>query len=230
MEFANHNDLDLILKLEHHGKPIRVEDCTRFAVKVWTQNPNNYLLFTPRDVIKDGRADRLVIAGYQMAALESGVVVYEYSYSLNDRHFKPFEGHHHQDHTKRVVTDIYWKNCNLNQVPSNPVNFQSLNHLRSLIEQEVSDRENAIIDIKDYFNESFIDGLRDEIARSTQKDEELEKLIKENKEIADGCVDALLEKIEAEVKRSNEVDIELFNAIKKAGETTNADKEETDNK
>ncbi|MBD5113142.1 MAG: hypothetical protein HDT42_11530, partial [Ruminococcaceae bacterium] len=39
-----------------------------------------------------------------------------------------------------------------------------------------------------------------------------------------------LEKIEAEVKRSNEVDIELFNAIKKAGETTNADKEETDNK
>ena len=230
MEFANHNDLDLILKLEHHGRPIRVEDCTRFAVKVWTQNPNNYLLFTPRDVIKDGRADRLVIAGYQMAALESGVVVYEYSFSLNDRHFKPFEGHHHQDHTKRVVTDIYWKNCNLNQTPSNPVNFESLNHLRSLIEQEVSDRENAIIDLRDYFNESYIDGLRDEIERSTAKDDELKALIDHNKEIADGCVDALLEKIEAEVKRSNEVDIELFNAIKKAGTNTDEIKEETDNK
>lgn len=91
MEFANHNDLDLILKLEHHGKPIRVADCARFAVKVWTQNPNNFLLFTARDVIKDEHRDRMVIAGYQMAALESGVVVYEYSYSLNDRHFKPFE-------------------------------------------------------------------------------------------------------------------------------------------
>lgn len=230
MEFANHNDLDLILKLEHHGRPIRVADCTRFAVKVWTQNQNNFLLFTSRDVIKDGRADRLVIAGYQMAALESGVVVYEYSYSLNDRHFRPFEGHNHQDHTKRVVTDIYWKNCNLNQVPSNPINFESLNHLRNLIEQEVADRENAIIDLRDYFNESYIDGLRDEIARSTAKDEELKALIDENKTIADGCVDALLEKIEGEIKRSNEVDIELFNAIKKAGSNTDEIKEETDNK
>lgn len=230
MEFANHNDLDLIIKMEHHGRPIRVADCVRFAVKVWSQNPNNFLLFTSRDVIKDDRADRLVIPGYQMAALESGVIVYEYSYSLNDRHFKPFEGHHHQDHTKRVVTDIYWKNCNFNQVPSNPINYQSLNHLRSLIEQEVTDRENAIIDLRDYFNESFIDGLRDEIARSTAKDDELKALIDENKKIADGCVDALLEKIEGEIKRSNEVDIELFNELKKAGTNTTEIKEETDQK
>lgn len=229
MTFSNNDVFDIILKLEHHGKPIRVADCVRFAVRVFTQNRNNFLLFTERDVIKGEHRDRLAIQDYQMKALESGVVVYEYSYSLSDRHFRPFEGHNH-DHTKRVITDAYWTNSNHNQLPSNPVSFQSLNHLRDLIEQEVSDRENAIIDLRDYFNESFIDGLRDEIARSTQKDEELEKLIKENKEIADGCIDALLEKIEAEVKRSNEVDIELFNAIKKAGTNSDEIKEETDNK
>lgn len=229
MEFSNHNDLDLILKLEHHGKPIRVADCVRFAVKVWTQNRNNFLLFTPREVIKGEHRDRLVIPGYQMAALESGVVVYEYSYSLTDRHFKPFEGHPH-DHTNRVVTDQYWKNANYNQVPSNPVNYQSLNYLRNLIEQEVADRENAIIDLKDYVDSGFFEKLDKEIADRTAKDEELKNLIDSNKEIADGCVDALLEKIDGEIKRSNEVDIQLFNAIKEAGENTGNIKDETDNK
>lgn len=229
MTFSNNDVFDIILKLEHHGKPIRVADCVRFAVRVFTQNRNNFLLFTERDVIKGEHRDRLAIQDYQMKALESGVVVYEYSYSLSDRHFRPFEGHNH-DHTKRVVTDAYWTNSNYNQIPSNPINFQSLNYLRDLIEKEVADRENAIIDLRDYFNEGFIDGLKAEIERSTAKDEELENLINHNKEIADGCVDALLEKIEGEIKRSNEVDIELFNAIKKAGETSNAGKEETDNK
>ena len=229
MTFSNNDVFDIILKLEHHGKPIRVADCVRFAVRVFTQNRNNFLLFTERDVIKGEHRDRLAIQDYQMKALESGVVVYEYSYSLSDRHFRPFEGHNH-DHTKRVVTDAYWTNSNHNQLPSNPVSFQSLNYLRDLIEKEVADRENAIIDLRDYFNESFIDGLRDEIARSTAKDEELEKLIKENKEIADGCVDVLLEKIEGEIKRSNEVDIQLFNKIKEYGENSGATKVETDQK
>lgn len=229
MEFSNHNDLDLVLQLEHHGRPIRVADCTRFAVRVWTQNPQNFLLFTPRDVIKDDRRDRLVIPGYQMAALESGVVVYEYSYSLNDRHFKPFEGHPH-DHRNRVVTDMYWKNCNLNQVPSNPVNYQTLNHLRNLIEQEVADRENAIIDVKQYLDESFVNDLRAEIKRSNEVDAELNNKINQTKEATDEAIKAVSDKLDAEVKRSNEVDIELFNAIKKAGQNTDDIKTETDTK
>ena len=109
MTFSNNDVFDIILKLEHHGKPIRVADCVRFAVRVFTQNRNNFLLFTERDVIKGEHRDRLAIQDYQMKALESGVVVYEYSYSLSDRHFRPFEGHNH-DHTKRVVTDAYWTN------------------------------------------------------------------------------------------------------------------------
>lgn len=229
MEFSNHNDLDLMLQLEHHGRPIRVADCTRFAVRVWTQNPHNFLLFTPRDIIKDDRRDRLVIPGYQMAALESGVVVYEYSYSLNDRHFKPFEGHPH-DHRNRVVTDMYWKNCNLNQTPSNPVNYQTLNHLRDLIEQEVADRENAIIDVKQYLDESFVNDLREEIKRANEVDAELNNKINETKAATDEAIKAVSDKLDAEVKRSNEVDIELFNAIKKAGENTGNIKDETDGK
>lgn len=229
MEFANHNDLDLILKLEHHGKPIRVSDCVRFAVRVYTQSRNNFLLFTERDVIKGEHRDRLVIAGYQMATLESGVVVYEYSYSLTDRHFKPFEGHPH-DHTKRVVTDQYWKNCNYNQIPSNPVNFQSLNYLRELIEKEVADRENAIIDLKDYFDSGFIAKLDEEIKRSNEVDVELFNRIKEEATNAAEATKAVSAKLDEEIKRSNEVDIELFNAIKKAGDTSASDKEETDNK
>lgn len=229
MEFSNHNDLDLILHLEHHGRPIRVADCVRFAVKVWTQNPANFLFFTARDVIKDDRFDRLVIPGYQMAALESGVVVYEYSYSLTDRHFKPFEGHPH-DHRNRVVTDQYWKNCNLNQTPSNPVNYQTLNHLRDLIEQEVADRENAIINVKEYLDEQFVNDLRKEIARSNQVDAELNNKINQTKEATDEAIKAVYDKLDAEVKRSNEVDIELFNAIKKAGQNTDDIKTETDGK
>ena len=229
MEFTSHNDLDLLIKMEHHGRPIRVADCVRFAVKVWTQNPNNFLFFTARDVIKDHRFDRLVIPGYQMTALESGVVVYEYSYSLTDRHFKPFEGHPH-DHRNRVVTDQYWKNCNLNQTPSNPVNYQTLNHLRDLIEQEVADRENAIIDVKQYLDESFVNDLRAEIKRSNEVDAELNNKINQTKEATDEAIKAVSDKLDAEVKRSNEVDIELFNQIKKAGQNTDNIKEETDNK
>lgn len=229
MEFTSHNDLDLLIKMEHHGRPIRVADCVRFAVKVWTQNPNNFLFFTARDVIKDDRFDRLVIPGYQMAALESGVVVYEYSYSLTDRHFKPFEGHPH-DHRNRVVTDQYWKNCNLYQTPSNPVNYQTLNHLRNLIEQEVADRENAIIDVKQYLDESFVNDLRAEIARSNEVDAELNNKINQTKEATDEAIKAVSDKLDAEVKRSNEVDIELFNAIKKAGQNTDDIKQETDGK
>lgn len=229
MEFTSHNDLDLLIKMEHHGRPIRVADCVRFAVKVWTQNPNNFLFFTARDVIKDDRFDRLVIPGYQMASLESGVVVYEYSYSLTDRHFKPFEGHPH-DHRNRVVTDQYWKNCNLNQTPSNPVNYQTLNHLRDLIEQEVADRENAIIDVKQYLDESFVNDLRAEIKRSNEVDAELNNKINQTKEATDEAIKAVSDKLDAEVKRSNEVDIELFNAIKKAGQNTDDIKQETDGK
>ena len=229
MEFTSHNDLDLLIKMEHHGRPIRVDECVRFAVKVWTQNPSNHLLFTARDVIKDDRFDRLVIPGYQMAALESGVVVYEYSYSLTDRHFKPFEGHPH-DHRNRVVTDQYWKNCNLNQVPSNPVNYQTLNYLRDLIEQEVADRENAIIDVKQYLDESFVNDLRKEIARSNEVDAELNNKINQTKEATDEAIKVVSDKLDAEVKRSNEVDIELFNQIKKVGQNTDNIKEETDGK
>lgn len=230
MEFTNHNDLELILKLENHGRPIRVSDCVRFAVRVFTQNPNNFLLFTEREINRTDRHDILVIPDYQMKALESGVIIYEYCYSLDDRHFVPFEGHHHHDHTKRVTTDQYWKNCNYNQIPANPINYKSLNYLRELIEKEVADRENAIIDLRDYFDSGFIGQLTAEIERATAKENELEAKINENKEIADGCVDALLEKIDAEIKRSNEVDIQLFNAIKQAGDNSTADKEETDNK
>ena len=229
MEFTSHNDLDLLIKMEQHGRPIRVADCVRFAVKVWTQNPANFLFFTARDVIKDDRFDRLVIPGYQMAALESGVVVYEYSYSLTDRHFKPFEGHPH-DHRNRVVTDQYWKNCNLNQIPSNPVNYQTLNHLRDLIEQEVADRENAIIDVKQYLDESFVNDLRKEIARSNEVDAELNNKINQTKEATDEAIKAVSDRLNDEVKRSNEVDIELFNAIKKAGQNTDDIKQETDGK
>ena len=229
MEFTSSNDFETILKMEHHGKPIRVADCARFAVRVWTQNPSNHLLFTARDIIKDDRFDRLRIPEHIMAALESGVVVYEYSYSLNDRHFHPFEGHPH-DHTKRIVTDMYWRNSNVNQIPSNPVSFRTLNYLRDLIEQEVADRENAIIDVKQYLDESFVNDLRKEIARSNEVDAELNNKINQTKEATDEAIKAVSDKLDVEVKRSNEVDIELFNAIKKAGQNTDDIKEETDNK
>lgn len=229
MEFTSSNDFETILKMEHHGKPIRVADCARFAVRVWTQNPSNHLLFTARDIIKDDRFDRLRIPEHIMAALESGVVVYEYSYSLNDRHFHPFEGHPH-DHTKRIVTDMYWRNSNVNQIPSNPVSFRTLNYLRDLIEQEVADRENAIIDVKQYLDESFVNDLRAEIKRSNEVDAELNNKINQTKEATDEAIKAVSDKLDAEVKRSNEVDIELFNAIKKAGQNTDNIKEETDGK
>lgn len=230
MEFTNHNDLELILKLENHGRPIRVSDCVRFAVRVFTQNPNNFLLFTEREINRTDRHDILVIPDYQMKALESGVIIYEYCYSLDDRHFVPFEGHHHHDHTKRVTTDQYWKNCNYNQIPANPINYKSLNYLRELIEKEVADRENAIIDLRDYFDSGFINKLNEEIKRSNEVDVELFNRIKEEATTAAEATKAVSDKLDEEIKRSNEVDIELFNAIKQAGDNSTADKEETDGK
>jgi len=109
MEFRSGSDMILILNLEDiKGKPLRVNDCDRFELFVWTANRNNFLKFTKRDILTEGNVDRIAIPDYFMNTLETGVVCYTYSYAKFDSAFNHTDCMY--DKVKVVTTDLMWRN------------------------------------------------------------------------------------------------------------------------
>ena len=213
MEIKSGSDLILILELEDiKGKPLRVEDTAHFKLYVWTANRNNYLVFNKRDITTKGNVDRIAIPDYFMNTLESGVLCYTYDYAIWDSAFNHTDCMYNK--VKEVVTDIYWRNCNFNEVPANPVNYQTLEYIKDLIEAEGIEREKADKHLEHFVKCEYTDKLNEEVKRSTQVDIEMLNRINSNKELTDNAVKAVSDKLEAEVKRSNEVDIEMYKVIK----------------
>lgn len=213
MEFRSGSDMILILNLEDiKGKPLRVNDCDRFELFVWTANRNNFLKFTKRDLLTEGNVDRAAIPSEWMNTLETGVVCYTYSYAKFDSAFNHTDCMY--DKVKVVTTDLMWRNQNFNQIPANPINYKTLEYLKDLIEEERVQREIAVGKIKNYVDGEYTNKLNDEIKRSNEVDIEIHKLIKSNKADGDAAHKELEDKLNAEVKRSNDVDVEIFNLIK----------------
>lgn len=213
MEITKGSDLILVLKLEDFkDERMRVADCVDFRLKVWSSNPNNFLEFTKGDIIKDENYDKISIPDFMINCLESGVICYMAIYSKYDDNFDRSDNQYHK--TRTYITDIYWRNCNLNEEPANPVNYQTLNWLINKIENNRLDCEQANQQIKDYISKDFTDKLNEEIERSNKVDVEMFNLIKNNQSQSDNKTSELTEKLDAEIKRSNEVDVEIFNLIK----------------
>lgn len=207
------SDFILILNLEDiHGEKMRVADTAEFTIRVWTNDPTHYLTFKRRDIISDDYNDRIAIDKMQMECLHSGVVVYDYDYSKWNADFSSTDEKYNK--VKTVVTDVYWRNVVNADNPCNVVNYQTIEHIYDLIEDERLDREQQFHELEEYVGKDFTDKLDKEIERSNNVDIEFHKLIKSNKEDADNKATELNEKLDAEIKRSTDVDIEIFNLIK----------------
>lgn len=180
MEITKGSDLILILQLEDiKGRKMRVSETAHFKLYVWTANRNNYLVFNKRDINTCGTEDKIAIPDTYMACLESGVICYTYDYAHFDAHFKHTDCMYNK--VKEVVTDLYWRNSNLNEIPANPVNYQTLEYLKDEIEKVRLENEREIGKINHYINEEYSNKLADEIKRSNQVDVEMFNLIKSNK-------------------------------------------------
>lgn len=212
MEITKGSDLILILKLEDYkNEKMRVDECADFRLYVWTANRNNFLEFTKREITQDEKVDKISIPDFMINCLESGVICYQYMYSKKSDDFAHTDSHY--DKSKVVVTDIYWRNTNLNEEPKNPVNYQTLNYLRDLIENEALTREKQIYDLKKFVDTDFMEKLNSEIKRSNEVDIEFHKLINKNHSECVNTSTELNEKLDAEIKRSTEKDAELLNLI-----------------
>lgn len=225
MEITKGSDLILILQLEDiKGKKMRVSETAHFKLYVWTANRNNYLVFNKRDINTCGNEDKIAIPDNYMNCLESGVICYTYDYSKWDAHFKHTDCTY--DKVKEVITELYWRNSNFNEIPANPVNYQTLEYLKDEIEKVRLENEREIGKISNYVTKEYTNKLADEIKRSNEVDIELHKLIKTNKESGDVADKKIEDKLNDEIKRSNEVDVEIFNLIK-ANKNDTTDKIDT---
>ena len=219
MEIKKGSDLILILRLEDiKGRPLRVKDTAHIKIYVWTANRNNYLVFNKRDILTEGNVDRIAIPSDFMNTLETGVVCYTYDYAMWDSSFKHTDCMYNK--VKEVVTDLLWENSNFNEIPANPINYQTLEYIKDLIEEERLDRIKADKHFEHFLKCEYTDKLKDEVKRSTEVDIEMLNRINSNKEATDKDIKAVADKLNEEIKRSNEVDIEFHKLLKDNSDST----------
>ena len=230
MELTNNNDVIIVLNItDRRGRNIRVSAVKDIKVKVWTQDPECALTYNHRDIIQKMDCDVIRIPSRQMAALPSGIVKYQYEFKgLPD---EPHHGFHPQiERCHTVTTDIFWKNNRHEDFMKNPTFYNSLDHLKELIEAECRERHHQFGDLYHYVTETYTNKLQDEVDRATNRENEIEASVNEINEKVDGNYTELNDKIDAEVKRSTEVDIHFLEIINELDAKTQDGKQETDDK
>ena len=203
MKFSPNDDVVLVLKItDERGKKIRVKDINDIKIKVYTQSPDKFLHYTQRDIKQKPEADMLCIPDFEMEALPSGVITYEYRYNTWDKDFNHSDRKH--DRSRVVVTDIYWKNKNISEQPSNPINYQSLEYIKDLIDKEENARKRADKEINDFLKVNYNEALENETNERITQDSLLENDI----ERLDEKVNGIYDKLNDEIQRANSTDIE----------------------
>lgn len=230
MEFSNNNDVLIILNIkDRRGRNIRVSAVKDIKIKVWTHNPDCALTFDYRNIIQKRDCDTLLIKGSQMEALPSGVVTYSYSYKSFEN--TPHPGHfHNPEHSEIIVTDIFWKNRHRETIIESPTYYHSLEFMKELIDRERDERIRHYKDLEKYITEEYINNVNDEIERATYRENELEAYINEVSGKTDSNFSELSEKIDAEVKRSQDVDIHFLEIINELDKKFDNKGTETDDK
>lgn len=213
MEFTNNNDVIIRLNIkDHRGKKIRVGLVRDIKIKVWTINPDCALTFDYRDIIQKRDVDELLIRGSKMEVLPSGVITYSYQYKTFDDEHR--HNHFHNDeYYEVVVTDIFWKNRYHNMSIDSPTIFHLYEDLKDLIGEERQERIKQDKEIRYFINEEYTNNLNDEIVRATSREKEIEDVIKGVDVKVDENYIELKKKIEDEIKRSQDVDIQFLKEI-----------------
>lgn len=236
MEYSNfNNEIQIILDIrDRRGKKLRVSTFKDIKIKVWTDNPDCYLSFNYNDIQQRSNEDVIVIPQRRMVVLQSGMISYQYTFK---EIFPDCGGHHDIFRNQVVNTNIFWKNRFQNEVISNPSYFQSIEYLNDRIDREKHERIKQFKDLQYYVSEEYTNKLNDEVERATYREGELEALLNALSGTSENHFVELKDKIDSEVQRSNQVDIEMFKYIKevesKLSQTdtkAEEDKKETDSK
>lgn len=97
---------ELIIPIEFtdkKGRPIRASRCSRLKARVWTQNPNEYVVLMKDDVRSTKEGDALVVSKFRMRSLETGVVMVTYD-------LLPKGASEDKAVSRTVSTATYWPN------------------------------------------------------------------------------------------------------------------------
>ena len=230
MELTNNNDVLIVLNItDRRGRNIRIAAVKDIKVKVWTQDPECALTFNYRDIIQKMDCDVIAIPSRQMAALPSGIVVYQYQFKgMPD---EPHNGFHPQiERCHTVTTDIFWKNNRHEDFMKNPTFYNSLDYLKEMIEREHRERHHQYGDLYHYVTETYTNKLQDEVDRATARENDLEESINNISGTIESNYSELKDKIDAEVKRSTEVDIHFLEIINELDSKTQDGKQEVEDK
>ena len=167
--------------------------------------------------------DVLPIPEFFMKELESGIIQYTYSYTVEDNRDI-------YNKVKTITTDIYWKNNRFHVMPGESFNSQTLEYLRDQIDQEKVDRQNQFQALADYVNKEYTNKLEDEIRRSTEVDAHFLEVINEVEAGLKEADEGIKAKLDEEIKRSTEVDIKMLELIKEVEASSSDTTKEVDGK
>lgn len=209
MKPLNKKGTEIVLRLrDRRGHPVRAAVCDGLKLKVWTQNPRLFLTYHLRDIIQEEREDILLIPDYAMDALPPGVIIYGYSFH---------EGHHGET-ADVVVTDIKWRGGTPDGRPANPVNYETLEHIKDQMEEIDRALSKRIEHLNAYIRKEYPDKLTEEVVRATQVEMKLLGHIKDidadlrneiiragqAESVIDGKVTALDERVDSFMNLYNE--------------------------
>lgn len=146
-DFRQHDDIMIDLRLtDRRGRRVRACEVEDLKIRVWTQNPNEYIGIYPRDIREDGERDYILIPDYEMAVLSPGVVVYCYSFRETSKEEHEDRGHCRHDYEKKetVITEIRWCGMHRDPMPKNPVNAHSLEAVKRELEERTGHLERQL--------------------------------------------------------------------------------------
>lgn len=134
------SDLLLVLNLtDEKGNRIRVGSKSSFTIKVFTADRLKYLEYGKADIVTTNDYDKLYINSNELQVLESGVIAYTYMWGVGDKNFNDGE----YNNQKTVYTDYYLQNRGGAGIPSNPVDYQTIQNIKNSIKEE-TDRATAV--------------------------------------------------------------------------------------
>lgn len=134
------SDLLLVLNLtDEKGNRIRVGSKSSFTIKVFTADRLKYLEYGKADIVTTNEYDKLYINSNELQVLESGVIAYTYMWGVGDKNFNDGE----YNNQKTVYTDYYLQNRGGAGIPSNPVDYQTIQNIKNSIKEE-TDRATAV--------------------------------------------------------------------------------------
>ena len=134
------SDLLLVLNLtDEKGNRIRVASKSSFTIKVFTADRLKYLEYGKADIVTTNDYDKLYINSNELQVLESGVIAYTYMWGIGDKNFNDGE----YNNQKTVYTDYYLQNRGGAGIPSNPVDYQTIQNIKNSIKEE-TDRATAV--------------------------------------------------------------------------------------